>query len=87
MKGAEEMTKADLAAKVAGLGMTQKQAAAAVDAVISTISDALAGGGKCQTGRLRHILGEGKKGQSRAQSKDRSGTADSCQEGSRILGR
>ena len=38
------MTKADLAAKVAGLGMTQKQAAAAVDTVINTISDALAEG-------------------------------------------
>ena len=81
------MTKADLAAKVAGLGMTQKQAAAAVDAVISTISDALAGGGKCQTGRLRHILGEGKKGQSWSQSKDWSGIEDTRQESPCILGR
>ena len=38
------MTKADLAAKVAGIGMTQKQAAAAVDTIISAISDSLASG-------------------------------------------
>ena len=38
------MTKADLAAKVAGIGMTQKQAAAAVDTIISAISDSLADG-------------------------------------------
>ncbi len=40
------MTKADLAAKVAGTGMTQKQAAAAVDTIIGAISDALSNGEK-----------------------------------------
>ena len=38
------MTKADLAAAVAGTGMTKKQAAAAVDAVIGAIKGSLAKG-------------------------------------------
>ena len=38
------MTKADLVAQVAETGMTKKQAAAAVDAVIDGIKDALAKG-------------------------------------------
>ena len=38
------MTKADLAAKVAGTGMTKKQAAVAVDTVIDAIKGALAKG-------------------------------------------
>lgn len=38
------MTKADLAAKVAGTGITKKQAAAAVDTVIDSIKGALAQG-------------------------------------------
>ena len=38
------MTKADLVAKVAELGMTKKQAAAAVDAVIGGVKGALAKG-------------------------------------------
>lgn len=40
------MTKADLASKVAESGMTKKDAAAAVDAVIVAIKDALAEGEK-----------------------------------------
>ena len=38
------MTKADLAAKVAELGMTKKQAAEAVDAVVAGMKGALAKG-------------------------------------------
>ncbi len=38
------MTKADLVAKVAETGMTKKQAAAAVDAVIAGVKDALGKG-------------------------------------------
>ena len=38
------MTKADLVAKVAGSGMTKKEAAAAVEAVIGGIKDSLAAG-------------------------------------------
>jgi nucleoid DNA-binding protein len=38
------MTKADLVAKVAELGMTKKQAAAAVDAVIGAVKGSLAKG-------------------------------------------
>lgn len=38
------MTKADLAAKVAELGMTKKQAAEAVDAVVAAMKGALAKG-------------------------------------------
>lgn len=40
------MTKADLVAAVAGTGITKKQAAAAVDAVISSIKGALKKGDK-----------------------------------------
>jgi nucleoid DNA-binding protein len=40
------MTKADLVAAVAETGMTKKQAAAAVDAVIGSITGALAKGNK-----------------------------------------
>ena len=38
------MTKADLAAKVAEIGMTKKQAAAAVDVMIESIKEAMANG-------------------------------------------
>ncbi len=38
------MTKADLVAKVAETGMTKKQAAAAVDAIISAMSKAMSKG-------------------------------------------
>ena len=38
------MTKADLVAKVAEVGMTKKQSAAAVDALIAAVKDALAKG-------------------------------------------
>ena len=40
------MVKADLAAKVAEVGLTKKQAAEVVDCVFTTIKDALAGGDK-----------------------------------------
>jgi len=38
------MTKADLVAKVAEIGMTKKQAAAAVDSIIAGINESLAKG-------------------------------------------
>ena len=40
------MTKQDLVNQVAGVGMTKKQAASAVDAVLDAIKDALAAGDK-----------------------------------------
>ena len=40
------MTKQDLVNEVAGVGMTKKQAAAAVDAIFDAIKDALADGDK-----------------------------------------
>jgi nucleoid DNA-binding protein len=43
-KGEREMTKADLASAVAETGMTKKQAAAAVDAIIAAIKGSLAKG-------------------------------------------
>lgn len=40
------MVKADLVAKVAGIGVTKKQAAQVVDCVIGAVKDALADGDK-----------------------------------------
>jgi len=45
-KGEIQMTKADLVAKVAETGMTKKEAAEAVDAVIAAITKALSKGDK-----------------------------------------